>query len=119
MRINSEVPFCEGRNCNKKASCKFHHVCGDDEIRQTIDYSMMASGHIDNATSSVEYWCGVNGDHKLYQPVVTSANIYNLMWNDMLNTVKDKINTSPECDVQKYLDMLNEMRRIELKYGRK
>lgn len=60
--------YCEGENCSKKDTCKFHCITTAGTY-EYIDYSNYGSGTFSDGKCVIEHWCGDQGNHKLYKPL--------------------------------------------------
>ena len=65
----NDLPYCDGMNCDRKDTCMYHNIEGDNKVREHVDYSTCGSGSMDSNGCNVRYSCGRDGHYMKYKPV--------------------------------------------------
>ena len=95
--------YCEGSNCDKKNTCKFHTATDDANLREHIDFSACASGTIDNTGSNIRNWCGRDGYYMKYEPIeypttISISTLRKAVYENWNYYNYERYNRCPKCN---------------------
>ena len=78
---------CCSDKCEKRHYCAKYYFNNMGEC-VCEDYSSFASGSISNGECKVEYWCGKEGDYKMFEPTIIIDDIVDVAKEEMIYITK-------------------------------